>query len=71
MTVTIRENATPIEILLVEDSPGDARLTQEAMRDAKVQNNLHIASDGWKRHPSCGGGGSTPMRLARILSCWI
>jgi len=46
MTINIGENAAPIEILLVEDSPGDARLTQEAMRDAKVQNNLHIASDG-------------------------
>ncbi len=38
--------ATPIEILLVEDSPGDIRLTREALRDAKVQNNLHIAIDG-------------------------
>ena len=35
-----------IEILLVEDSPGDVRLTQEALRDAKVQNNLHIVTDG-------------------------
>ena len=40
------EAATPIEILLVEDSPGDIRLTREALRDAKVQNNLHIALDG-------------------------
>jgi len=46
MTVNIGENATPIEILLVEDSPGDVRLTQEALRDAKVQNTLHVASDG-------------------------
>jgi chemotaxis family two-component system response regulator Rcp1 len=38
--------ATPIEILLVEDSPGDVRLTKEALRDAKVRNNLHVASDG-------------------------
>lgn len=36
----------PIEILLVEDSPGDVRLTQEALRDAKIANNLHVASDG-------------------------
>ena len=35
-----------IEILLVEDNPGDARLTREALRDGKVQNNLHIAVDG-------------------------
>ena len=36
----------PIEILLVEDSPGDVRLTQEALRDAKIANNLHVANDG-------------------------
>ena len=36
----------PIEILLVEDNPGDARLTREALRDAKVRNNLHVAPDG-------------------------
>ena len=36
----------PIEILLVEDSPGDVRLTREALRDAKVSNNLHVARDG-------------------------
>lgn len=38
--------STAIEILLVEDSPGDIRLTKEALRDAKVQNNLHVATDG-------------------------
>ena len=40
--------ATPVlvEILLVEDNPGDARLTREALRDAKVRNNLHVAPDG-------------------------
>jgi CheY-like chemotaxis protein len=38
--------AMPIEILLVEDSAGDVRLTREALRDAKVQNNLHVACDG-------------------------
>jgi two-component system, chemotaxis family, response regulator Rcp1 len=36
----------PIHILLVEDNPGDARLTREALRDAKVRNNLHIVADG-------------------------
>jgi len=36
----------PIDILLVEDNPGDARLTREALRDAKVRNNLHVAPDG-------------------------
>ena len=36
----------PIEVLLVEDSPGDVRLTREAFKDAKVHINLHVASDG-------------------------
>ena len=38
--------ATAIEILLVEDNPGDVRLTQEALHDAKVRNHLHVVSDG-------------------------
>jgi two-component system, chemotaxis family, response regulator Rcp1 len=36
----------PIEVLLVEDSPGDVRLTQEAFRAANVSVRLHIAVDG-------------------------
>jgi chemotaxis family two-component system response regulator Rcp1 len=36
----------PIEVLLVEDSPGDVRLTREALKDAKVEISLHVASDG-------------------------
>ena len=36
----------PIEILLVEDNPGDIRLTREALKEAKVRNNLHVATDG-------------------------
>ena len=36
----------PIEVLLVEDSPGDVRLTQEAFRDANKSTRLHVASDG-------------------------
>ncbi len=36
----------PIDILLVEDSPADVRLTREALKDAKVVNNLHVAADG-------------------------
>ena len=35
-----------IEVLLVEDSPGDVRLTREAFRDAQVSIRLHVASDG-------------------------
>ena len=36
----------PIEILLIEDNPGDVRLTQEALKEGKVLNNMDIASDG-------------------------
>jgi CheY-like chemotaxis protein len=36
----------PLEVLLVEDSPGDVRLTREAFRDAKTNINLHVATDG-------------------------
>jgi two-component system, chemotaxis family, response regulator Rcp1 len=46
MTIDMKGSATPIEILLVEDNSGDVRLTQEALRDAKVQNILHVVSDG-------------------------
>ena len=46
MTQTIRIRPAPIEVLLVEDSPGDVRLTREALKDAKVQISLHVVSDG-------------------------
>ena len=36
----------PIDVLLVEDSPGDVRLTQEAFRDANRSVHLHVAHDG-------------------------
>jgi two-component system, chemotaxis family, response regulator Rcp1 len=43
---SIGSDAKPMEVLLVEDSAGDVRLTREALKDAKVHINLHIASDG-------------------------
>jgi len=36
----------PIDILLVEDNPGDARLTQEALKESKMLNHLHHVRDG-------------------------
>jgi two-component system response regulator len=39
-------SAPPIQILLVEDSPGDVSLTREAMRSALVANELHVVGDG-------------------------
>ena len=57
----------PMEVLLVEDSPGDVRLTQEAFRDANTSIHLHVA---YRRR---GGHGLsearkalTPMPRARI-----
>jgi two-component system, chemotaxis family, response regulator Rcp1 len=39
-------NSKPIEILLVEDNPGDVRLAVEALREGKVANQLHVVNDG-------------------------
>jgi len=40
------DDSMTIEVLLVEDSPGDVRLTQEAFRDSGKPVRLHLASDG-------------------------
>jgi chemotaxis family two-component system response regulator Rcp1 len=40
------EHGRPIEILLVEDNPGDVRLTIEALKEGKMRNNLAVAKDG-------------------------
>jgi CheY-like chemotaxis protein len=42
------QNWRPIEILLIEDNPGDVDLTKEALQEAKVGNCLHVADDGAK-----------------------
>jgi two-component system, chemotaxis family, response regulator Rcp1 len=39
-------NNMALEVLLVEDSPGDVRLTQEAFRTANTAVHLHVTSDG-------------------------
>ncbi len=39
-------NLDPIEILLVEDNPGDVRLTMEALTEGKVANQINVAIDG-------------------------
>ncbi len=36
----------PVEILLVEDDPGDVLMTKEALADAKMANELHVVSNG-------------------------
>src|ERR1700723_1146185 len=45
MTI-IGEDGMPIQVLLVEDSPGDVRLTQEAFRDANKAIQLNVVVDG-------------------------
>ena len=40
------ELGRPVEILLVEDNPGDAELTAEALRHGKVYNQMHVVEDG-------------------------
>jgi len=39
-------SARPIELLFVEDNPGDVRLTQEALEEKKVRINVHVVWDG-------------------------
>ena len=41
-----QEALRPIEILMVEDNPGDVRLTREALKGGKVLNQLHVVEDG-------------------------
>jgi CheY-like chemotaxis protein len=44
--MSVPEGSGSIEVLLVEDSPGDVRLTREAFREANGSIHLHVASDG-------------------------
>ncbi|MEV4904309.1 response regulator [Streptomyces albidoflavus] len=39
-------SAQPIEVLLVEDDPGDELMTREAFEDNKIRNTLHVVRDG-------------------------
>src|ERR1700676_1975092 len=57
MMESIGTEAAAIEVLLVEDSAGDVRLTREAFKDAKVHINLHVASDGIDAMAFLGRGG--------------
>lgn len=41
-----QSDSRPAEFLLVEDNPGDVRLTREALRDSKLANNLSVVGDG-------------------------
>lgn len=39
-------DSRPVEILLIEDNPGDVRLTSEGLREGKINNNLSVVGDG-------------------------
>jgi chemotaxis family two-component system response regulator Rcp1 len=62
-------SAQPIEVLLVEDNPGDVRLTREALKDSKVQIRLHVARDGTETMAflRCEGKNSSAPRPDLIL----
>jgi two-component system, chemotaxis family, response regulator Rcp1 len=55
---TINRRANPTDVLLVEDSPGDIRLTKEAFRSANPSVYLHVASDGAEAMAFLGREGS-------------
>ncbi len=42
----VEAKGIPLQVLLVEDSPGDVRLTREAFRDANATITMHVATDG-------------------------
>jgi CheY-like chemotaxis protein len=46
MTESLKPDGMPIEVLLVEDDPGDVLMTQEAFEEHKVSNRLSVVSDG-------------------------
>jgi CheY-like chemotaxis protein len=45
---SVPNDGKTLEILLVEDNPGDARLAKEALMESKIKNNLHLVEDGEK-----------------------
>jgi len=44
--MNIKPPGRPVEILLIEDNPGDVRLTEEAFKEGKVLNRLSVVGDG-------------------------
>lgn len=42
----VMETVRPVQVLLIEDNPGDVRLTQEALKEGKVVNRLTVVPDG-------------------------
>jgi len=59
-----------LQVLLVEDSPGDVRLTQEAFREVNGSVQLHVAADGAEAMAFLRMRACTLMPPARTLPCW-
>ena len=66
-----REGNTPMDVLLVEDSLGDIRLTLEIFRDANPAARLHVTKDGAEAMAFLRREGGMPKLLARSSYCWI
>ena len=75
----LRNRPMALQILLVEDSPGDVRLTQEAFRDANRSIHLHVAADGVEAmaflkhegaHVACPSPGSDPAGSEPSQNGW-
>jgi chemotaxis family two-component system response regulator Rcp1 len=69
----LEQERAHMEVLLVEDSPGDVRLTQEAFRDANMSIHLHVASDGveamaFLRHEGAHGDAPRPELILLELN---
>ena len=58
---------TSVEVLLVEDNPGDVRLIQEVFKEAKIRNVLHVASDGEEAMRMLHLEGENPTRLPDLI----
>ena len=69
MSSDMDRTAPPVEILLVEDNLGDARLTREALKEGKVYNNLHWVKDGVEALDFRTSAASTRMRPSPTSSC--
>ena len=69
----IGENGMPIEVLLVEDSPGDVRLDAGSVsRSQSYRFDLHVATDGVEAMAFLKQRGNPRQTLrGRISSCWI
>ena len=59
-----------IEILLVEDNPGDVRLTVEASREGKVRNRMSVAQDGVEALAFLRREGKHASSPVPVSSCW-